>query len=91
MTGYLFVAGAAIMAAVAVLFVFHEQYDDCLLGRLALSAIAVSGSITVAQWWLGWSWEPSPNTTGLVVSAAAFMAWLAFRFLRRQRRRREGE
>lgn len=92
MTGYLFVASAAIIAAVAVLFIFHEKYDDCLVGRIALSILAVSGVVTVGQWWRGWQWEPAANTTGLVVGAASFMAWLAFRFLRRQfRQRRESQ
>lgn len=86
MTSYLFVGSAAVMAAVSLLFIFHEHYDDCLLGRVALSVLAVSGLVTVAQWWNGWQWEPTANTTGLVVGAAAFMAWLAFRFLIRQRR-----
>lgn len=88
MSGYLFVLAAGVMAGVAILFVWHEQYDDCLLGRIALSIIAVSGLITVVQWWRGWQWDPTPNTTGLVVGAAAFMAWLAFRFLRREHRRK---
>ncbi len=92
MTGYLFVASAAIMAAVAVLFIFHDEYDDCLFGRIALSVLAVSGVVTVGQWWKGWQWEPAANTTGLVVGQALFMAWLAFRFLRRRyRQRRENE
>lgn len=88
MTGYLFVGSAAVMAAVALLFIFHEDYDDCLMGRIALSVLAVSGLVTVAQWWNSWHWEPSANTIGLLVGAAAFMAWLAFRFLRRQRQSR---
>ena len=83
MSGYIFVGSACVICAVSILFIFHERYDDCLIGRIALSVLAVSGAVTVVQWWNGWQWEPTANTTALVAGSAAFMAWLAFRFLRR--------
>jgi hypothetical protein len=86
MNAYVFLASSLIIGAVSVYFIFSSEYYDCVVGRISLSIMAITAFVVGHEYLIGWTSEPLPTTTALLVGMALYMAWLLFRFERRKRR-----
>jgi hypothetical protein len=86
MSAYVFLISALVIGAVSVYFIFSNNYYDCVVGRISLSIMAVASFVVGHEYIEGWTSEPLPTTTALLVGMALYMAWLLFRFERRKRR-----
>lgn len=90
----IFIVACIVLVAVPVHFIFHEVYEDGLVGRLGLAGVAFTAAMSLGQWLVSLvDGDPSTfavsNLTVLMTSGfAVFLCWHLFRFHRRVLRKR---
>ena len=76
------VFGAAlIVACICIFLVFHEDYEDGMIGRLALSLMGLSASGRVLQLSDNHAWQVSNIGLVLWIGLALFLGQTMYRFL----------
>ena len=70
------------ICGVSTFLVFHREYEDGLIGRAGLAAMAVSSLVMLVQIAHGERYVLMPETQLIVIGAAVFMLRHAYRFVR---------
>jgi hypothetical protein len=82
----IYIVSALIIALVSAFLILHCQYEDGIIGRLALIALAFSNGLIVADWYVsGSEYNVLPNTILSQCGMAAFLMRHVYRFLRWRR------
>jgi len=91
---YIFAISTVVLFVVPVVLVWKREYDDGLVGRIALVGLSFSSFIFGLKVFGMGLFHPWPETVLLLTSCATFMAWHLWRFTRRLKREeqaREGK
>jgi divalent metal cation (Fe/Co/Zn/Cd) transporter len=89
----LFGAVCAVLAAIPLAFIFHNVYEDGLIGRAGLAGISFSAALLLLAWFdydafpIFPFYESLPLLVLEVMFFAVFLMWHLFRFHRRVLRR----
>ena len=74
---------SAVIAAVAVFLVLHCEYEDGLLGRVALIVLALPNGLIVAEYLIdGTEYSLLPTTLLTQIGTALFLSRHCYRFMR---------
>jgi len=74
-----------------VFFIWHDVYEDGIIGRAALCGICGFAFMIGLQIVTGTEFNPVPETAWLIFSFSVFLTWHLFRFHGRILRQRKGE
>lgn len=83
----------AALVGIPLAFIFHNVYEDGLIGRIGLSGVSGTSAVFLLVWFDHYEWPLFPfwNMVPLFVVQSAFYAlfliWHLFRFHRRVLRR----
>lgn len=78
-----YVASAAVIAGVSLFLIVNHQYEDGILGRLALVILLGSNALIVWDWASGCDrYSILPNTLATQAAMALFLSRHVYRFLR---------
>lgn len=79
----IYVTSALIIAVVSTFLIMHCQYEDGIIGRLSLIALAFANGLIVVDWYVsGSQYDVLPNTVLSQCGMAAFLMRHVYRFLR---------
>jgi hypothetical protein len=85
----LFAAVCVVLTVIPVAFIFHNVYEDGLIGRGGLAGVAFSSALHLMVWFdYDWFphfpfWDVVPLLVLQAVFFAIFLVWHLFRFHRR--------
>lgn len=85
MISVLYLISVLAIGLVSIYFVFHREYEDCVLGRFGLAVMSLSAFAVAHDTLEGWTITPLPTTLSLIGGMAVYMLWLLYRFERRRR------
>lgn len=87
-----FLFACLVLGVVPVLFVLNKVYEDGVVGRAFLLAIAFFAWTFLIERFNGVRYDVLPQTAGFAVAVAGFLCWHLWRFHRRVlKRRAEGK
>ena len=73
---------ALIIAAVSLSLILTHEYEDGVLGRVALIVLCISNGLIVSDCLQGGEWRPSPNSIATELAMALFLSRHLYRFWR---------
>jgi hypothetical protein len=90
-TEVVFLGSLAVIGACGAFFWLYPNFDDCLWGRAGLFGMICASIIVVASVMNGYHYHNLlPEVVLAIASQASYMAWLVWRFIRKQWRIRAG-
>lgn len=78
----LYVLCAFVVAVCSILLVADCQYEDGVIGRLALATLAIAELIVIGEWLNKEPTYPAPTTLAIQLGVAFFMLRHVYRFMR---------
>ena len=76
---------SASVCVVPLAFMFHDDYDDRLIGRIGLAVISFAGFVFSVRLLTGKVGAMWPETAALIIGVAVYLGWHYTRFVLRMR------
>ena len=81
MSHYISLGSILIICFLSVFLIWHCKYEDGIIGRLALSVIAVGSAVSLMQTLNGEGYIYNPTSVTMQAGVALFMLRHTYRFL----------
>ena len=76
----LYVICSLIICLVSTFLVIHPDYEDGLVGRLALLTLSLAGAVAVGEWVDGVVYELNPTSLAIQLGLSVFLLRHVYRF-----------
>lgn len=71
-----------VVASISAFLVFHCEYEDGLLGRIALAILFFGNAVVFGEWFNGVEYSVNPTTLTIQAGITLFLVRHVYRFLK---------